>query len=153
MFNLKLPEETGGVPALPAANGRIIVSILESEPKPLAEDAPEGSEPPSTPENFFSVVVRTGNEVLERHDHLTMNPNVETAVADYAVTALEASEFVTIADISQSGQALSRRPANGSYEIAPPPYVARREHLARDMQGARNDKTGMQGILKWMKWR
>ncbi|AKG20496.1 phage tail sheath family protein [Calothrix sp. 336/3] len=148
MFNLQLPEAEGNLPALPSAGGRLIVSIIDSEPKPLAEDAPEGTEPPINTGEYFSVVVRNGDQILERYDHLTMNPQVETAVADYAVTALETSEFISIANISQTGQALSRRPSNGSYEIAPPPYVARQEHMARDMQGARTDKTGLQGIFE-----
>lgn len=147
MFNIKLPE-AGSLPALPSSSGRITVSVLESEPKPLPEDAPEDAEPPLNNGEFFSVIVRNGDQILERYDHLSMNPEVATAVADYVITALEPSEYLSIANISQTGQALSRRPANGSFEIAPPPYVARLEHLARDVQGARNDKTGMQGIFE-----
>lgn len=147
MFNIKQSEE-GSVPALPASLGRLTVSVLESEPKPLPEDAPEDAEPPLNNGEYFSVVVRNGDQILERYDHLSMNPEVAPAVADYVVAVLEASEYVSIANISQTGQALSRRPSNGSFEIAPPPYVARLEHLARDVQGARNDKTGMQGIFE-----
>lgn len=150
-FNLKLPEADGNVPALPASGqtgGRLTVSIIDSEPKPLAEDAPEDAEPPLNTGEFFSVIVRNGDEVLERYDNLTMNPEVETAVAEYVETALESSEFIKIANISQTGQALSRRPNNGSYEIAPPPYVAKEEHMARDLQGARSDRTGLQGIFE-----
>jgi uncharacterized protein len=146
MFNLKPAE--GDTPALMPAGDRLIVSIIDSEPKPLPEDAPEDTDAPLNSGEFFSVVVRSGDRILERYDHLTMNPKVETAVAEYAVTVLESSEYVSIGDISQTGQALSRRPANGSYEIAPPPYVAREEHMARDMQGARTDKTGLQGIFE-----
>ncbi len=146
MFNLK-PAESD-IPALMPVGDRLIVSIIDSEPKPLPKDAPEDAEPPLNTGEFFSVIVRSGEKVLERYDNLTMNPQVETAVAEYAVTVLEASDYVSIADISQAGQALSRRPGNGSYEIAPPPYVARQEHMARDMQGARTDKTGLQGIFE-----
>jgi uncharacterized protein len=147
-FNLRLPEAEGGAAALPASTGRLTISITESEPKPLPEDAPEDADPPLNSGEFFTVVVRNGAEVLERHEHLTMNPQVETAVADYVVTALEGSEYITISDISQSGQPLSRRPANGLYEIAPPPYIGRPEQLARDVQGQRNDKTGLQGMFE-----
>jgi phage tail sheath protein FI len=143
-FNLRLPEAAGGVPALPSSNGRLTVTILESEPKPPAEDA----EPPINTGEFFTVIVRNGDEILERHNHLTMNPQVETDLADYVVTILEASQYVAIADISETGQALSRRPANGSYELAPPPYVATAENVARDVQGVRSDKTGLQGIFE-----
>jgi len=149
MFNLNLPASAeGGQPALPATTSRLIVTIRESEPKPLPDDAPEDAEAPLNTGEYFTLIVRDGDTQLERYDHLTMNPSVDTAVADYVVTALEASEFVTIANISVSGQPLSRRPANGSYEIAPPPYIARREHMARDVQGQRNDKTGVQGIFE-----
>jgi uncharacterized protein len=145
-FNLKPAEEAA--PALPSASGRLSVSILEGEPKPLGEDAAEGTMPPVNTGEFFSLVVRNGDEILERYDHLSMNPEVATAVADYVLTAVAESTYIDIANISQSGQALSRRPANGSYEIAPPPYISPQEHLARDVQGARNDKTGMQGIFE-----
>jgi uncharacterized protein len=149
MFNLKLPEAADGTLALPASTGsRVTVSVIESEPKPLPADAPEGTDPPLNNGEYFSILVKDGSEILERYDHLTMNPQAETAVADYVLTALESSEFVTIADISQSGQPLSRRPTNGAYEIAPPPYIARLEHLARDVQGQRSDKTGIQGIFE-----
>ncbi|WP_404786868.1 phage tail sheath family protein [Altericista sp. CCNU0014] len=147
-FNLRLPEADGAAAALPASTGRLTVSILESEPKPLPEDAPEDAEPPLNTGEYFTVVVRNGSQELERYEHLTMNPQAETAVADYVVTALEASEYISIADISQSGQPLSRRPANGLYEVAPPPYIGRPEHLARDVQGQRNDKTGLQGMFE-----
>lgn len=148
LFNLKQATEAGGTLALPSATGRITVTVLESEPKPLPEDAPEDAEPPINTGEFFTVIVRNGDQVLERYDHLSMNAQVDTAVADYVVTALEPSEFIAISNISQSGQALSRRPGNGSYEVAPPPYIAREDHLVRDLQGARNDKTGMQGIFE-----
>ena len=145
MFNLKLaPAEDD--PALPpSADSRLKVAIVDSEPKPVES---EDAEPPLDTGEFFSILVTRGDEVIERYDHLTMNSEVDTAVADYAVTSLEASEFVEIANISQTGQALSRRPGNGLYEIAPPPYVASEERTARDLQGNRSDKTGLQGIFE-----
>jgi uncharacterized protein len=147
-FNLRLPESDGAAAALPASTGRLTINIAESEPKPLPEDAPEDAEPPLNSGEYFTIVVRNGTQELERYEHLTMNPQAETAVADYVVTALESSEYITIADISQSGQPLSRRPANGLYEVAPPPYIGRPDHLARDVQGQRNDKTGLQGMFE-----
>jgi uncharacterized protein len=148
MFNLKAAEAQEGTLALPASTGRLTVTVIDSEPKPLPEDAPEGTEPAINTGEFFTVIVRNGDQVLERYDNLTMNPNVQTAVADYAVTALEASQFVSIENISQSGQALSRRPGNGNYEIAPAPYVAKLEHISRDVTGNRTDKSGLQGIFE-----
>jgi uncharacterized protein len=147
-LNLRLPEADGADAALPASTGRLTINILESEPKPLPENASEDAEPPLNSGEYFTVVVRNGTQELERYEHLTMNPQAEAAVADYVVTALESSEYITIADISQSGQPLSRRPANGLYEVAPPPYIGRPDRLARDVQGQRNDKTGLQGMFE-----
>ncbi|MGP1385126.1 MAG: phage tail sheath family protein [Thainema sp.] len=149
-FNLKpAEEEEGGALALPSANDdRIRVLVTEGEPKPLPEDAPEDAEAPLNSGEFFTVTVMRGSEQLEKYEHLTMNPEAETEVADYVVTALEASEFVDIADISVSGQPLSRRPAYGSYEIAPPPYISSEDRFSRDLQGQRDDRTGMQGIFE-----
>jgi uncharacterized protein len=147
-FNLIIPESEGGMAALPASTGRLTVGIYESEPKPLPEDAPEDAEPPLNSGEYFTLIVKNGSQELERYEHLTMNPQAETAVADYVVTALANSEHLTISDISQSGQPLSRRPANGIYEVAPPPYIGRPDRLARDVQGQRNDKTGLQGMFE-----
>lgn len=148
-FYLKPSEaEEGGTLALPSSSGRLTVSVLDGQPKPLPEDAPEDAEPPLNNGEYFTVVVRNGDDILEQYDHLTMNPEAETALADYAVTQLEPSEYIVIGDISQSGQALSRRPANGSYEIAPPPYVGDPDRFNRDLQGNRDDRTGIQGLYE-----
>lgn len=147
-FNLRLPEAEGETPALPSATERITVMVAEGEPKPLPEDAPEDAEPPLNTGEFFTVSIRRGEEELERFEHLSMNPDVATEVADYAVTALEGSEYVAIADISQSGQPLSRRPASGLYEVAPPPYIAPPDRLTRDVTGTRDDREGLQGMFE-----
>ncbi|MGB3691296.1 MAG: phage tail sheath C-terminal domain-containing protein [Spirulinaceae cyanobacterium] len=148
-FNLKMPEGEDNLPALPSADGRIRVYVEESTPKPLPENAPEDAESPINTGEFFNVVIRSGNEELERYDNLTMNPEVETAVADYAVAVMEASEYVSVADISITGQsAISRRPGNGTYEVAPPPYIAPPERLTRDVTGSRDERQGMQGLFE-----
>ena len=148
-FYLKASEsEEEGTLALPSSAGRLAVSILDGEPKPLPEDADADAEPPINNGEYFTVVVRNGDEILEQYDHLTMNPEVLPDIADYAVTMLEPSEYVVIENISQSGQALSRRPANGSYEIAPPPYVGEPDRFNRDLQGNRDDRTGIQGLYE-----
>ncbi|MFG6100319.1 phage tail sheath C-terminal domain-containing protein [Leptothoe sp. ISB3NOV94-8A] len=141
-------SEEGGLQVLPSSSGRLTLTVMNGEPKPLPDDAPDDAEPPINNGEYFTVVVSNGSEEVERYEHLSMNPEVETALADYAVTALEASEFVTIENISQSGQALSRRPANGSYEIAPPPYVGTPDRFNRDLQGNRDDRTGIQGLYE-----
>ena len=55
---------------------------------------------------------------------------------------------MSIADISVSGQPLSRRPANGTYELTPPPYISPLNRFARDITGQRDDRTGVQGIFE-----
>lgn len=148
-LNLKVAAETDtGSLALPGTAERLTVRVLDSEPKPLPNDAEEGTEAPLNSGEFFTVVVCRGEEELERFEHLSMNPEVETAVAEYAETVLADSEFVTLQDISQAGQALSRRPSNGAYEIAPPPYVGTEDRFTRDLQGQRDDRTGIQGLFE-----
>ena len=148
MFNIKPAEASASQLALPSTGDRIKVLIQESTPKPLPEDAAEDAEAPLNTGEFFNVVVVQGGEELERYEHVSMNPQVATAVADYVVTAIADSEYVTIADISTSGQPLSRRPANGAYEIAPPPYISTIDRFARDLLGQRDDRTGIQGMFE-----
>ncbi|MDX2099285.1 MAG: phage tail sheath C-terminal domain-containing protein, partial [Leptolyngbyaceae cyanobacterium bins.59] len=146
-LNLRLPEASGDAPALPPAD-RIIVTIEESEPKPLPNDDPD-AEPPFNTGEFFKVVVRSGDQVLETFPNLTMNPQTDTAVADYVVTALQDSEYLIVTDLSgERGHPLTRRPANGRYEVAPPPYIAPVERLARDLQGVKDERKGIEGLFE-----
>lgn len=135
MFNIK-PEEV--------ANGRVLVAVQESEPLP----PPEGSEeePPINTGEYFSVIIRRDEEQLERYDHLSMNPEVDPQVATYVVTALQDSPFVTVTDMAQAGGSLANRPGNGMYEVSAPPYISPPERFTRDLQGVRDDRTGVQGI-------
>ncbi|MBP0018139.1 MAG: phage tail sheath family protein [Cyanobacteria bacterium SBLK] len=143
--NIKLSEEADEAPALPPGNSaRMLVVIEESTPKAPEDD----SEPPIDDGQYFKLKVILGEQVLEEYDNLSMNPEAETAVADYVVTAVEESEYLTFADISVSGQALSRRPGNGAYEIAPPPYISPVDNATRDIAGSRNEKKGMQGMFE-----
>jgi phage tail sheath protein FI len=137
MFSMK-PEE--------AENGRVDVAILPGEPAPPPEDSEE--EPPFNTGEYFSVVISRDGQELERYDHLTMNQEVETQVATYAVTALQESQFVAVTDLSQTGLPLARRPANGRFEISPPPVVSPPDRLPRDVQGIRDDRTGIQGLFE-----
>jgi uncharacterized protein len=146
-LNLKPAEAQGDQPALPSAD-RVVVTILESDPKPVTNANPD-DEPPFNTGEFFTLVVSSGDRVLETFPHLSMNSQVEVALADYAVTALEVSEYLTAVDISgDRGQPLTRRPANGRYEVAPPPYIAPVERLSRDMHGVRDERKGIQGLFE-----
>ncbi len=125
--------------------GRINVTVLESEP--LSPSDPSTEAPLNTGE-FFKVVVTRNGELLEEHDHLSMNPQVDPQVATYAVTAFQDSPYLDVADLQTPGQPLSRRPANGNYEVSPPPVVSTPDRFPRDVQGARDERTGLQGIFE-----
>jgi len=148
---LKIKTSGGNRPALlftmqpeEIENGRVDVAILPGEPTPLPEDSE--AEPPFNTGEYFTVLITRDGEELERYEHLTMNP--ETEAATYVVTALQESSFVEVADMSQIGQPLARRPANGRYEVSLPPVISSPEQLAQDVQGIRDERTGIQGIFE-----
>jgi len=147
-FNLKPSETADGVTALLPGSDRIVVEIRDGEPKPLPEDAPDDAEPPYNTGEYFTVVVKSGNEVRETFEHLTMDPEPDAAVSTYAIAELQDSSFVVLEDASQTGQPLSRRPVNGRYEVAPPPYVGREDRVSRDIQGVRDDRAGIEGLFE-----
>ncbi|MBD2313175.1 phage tail sheath family protein [Desertifilum sp. FACHB-1129] len=139
LFNLK-PEESD--------NGSIEVIITEGQPNPSNEEGENSDSPAPVAAEFFTLIVGRDGEELERYEHLTMNPEVQAEVGTYVVTALEQSSFIDALDLSQTGQALSRRPANGQYEVSPPPLVPSPETLVRDIQGIRDERTGVQGVFE-----
>lgn len=148
---LKIKTSGGNRPALlftmqpeEIENGRVDVAILPGEPTPLPEDSE--AEPPFNTGEYFTVLISRDGEELERYEHLTMNPEAESAT--YVVTALQESSFVEVADMSQIGQPLARRPANGRYEVSLPPVVSSPERLAQEVQGIRDERTGIQGIFE-----
>jgi uncharacterized protein len=132
-----------------AAFGPVTVAILDGTPRALPEstEAPEGEAPANTGE-YFSVVIRREDQVLERFDHLTMNREAPTQVATYVVTALQTSVYVIAEDLSQTGRPLARRPGNGAYELSPPPIVSSPERFSRNVEGARDERTGVRGIFE-----
>lgn len=125
--------------------GRVEVVVVESTPNPPEDPQ---AEPPIDTGEFFSVIISRGDEELERYDHLTMNPEVDTRWGTYAVAALERSEFVAVTDVSQTGQPLARRPAFGQFELNPPLPTPNPERFTRDVQGVRDDRTGVQGLCE-----
>lgn len=129
--------------ALTVANGTLTVQIRPSTPK---ADAPE--ETLDTGE-FFTVRVSRGSEILESFEHLTMNPEPDSQVADYVVTALEASEYIDISHIDPSvGRPLSRRPSNGMYEVSPPSIAPSLQRFPRAVHGNRDERTGIRGLFE-----
>ncbi|MEM9004481.1 MAG: phage tail sheath C-terminal domain-containing protein [Cyanobacteria bacterium P01_F01_bin.86] len=149
-----------------AANGTnggsrtLKVQILNGEPKApapvatVAEGEGEDEAPASTTTinintgEFFTVLVRQGDETLERFENLTMNPQINAEVADYVVEALSQSNYVLATDLANAGSILARRPANGIYEISPPLPVATQEELPVHLEGVGNDRTGIRGLFE-----
>jgi uncharacterized protein len=132
-----------------AAFGPVTVAVLDGNPRALPEgtEVPEGEAPANTGE-YFSVVIRREDQVLERFDHLTMNREAPAQVATYVVTAFQTSAYVVAEDLSQTGRPLARRPGNGVYELSPPPVVSSPERFSRNVEGARDDRTGVRGIFE-----
>ncbi|MDV2997159.1 MAG: hypothetical protein N4J56_006864 [Chroococcidiopsis sp. SAG 2025] len=128
------------------AGGAIQIVIGDSAPRPL----PEGteSEPPPNTGEYFSLQLRRGDEVLEQYDHLTMNPDPPEQVATYVVNALRSSMYVAIADQAQPGQPLTRRPVNGQFDLSLPLVVPSLDGFSRDVEGVRDDRTGVRGIFE-----
>lgn len=129
-----------------AAGGTIAILISDSAPRALPEGT-EGEAPPNTGE-YFTVQIRRGDEVLEEYENLTMNREPAAQIATYAVAALRNSMYLNIEDISQTGQPLARRPGNGQYEISPPIVATPPDRFSRDLEGVRDDRTGVRGIFE-----
>ncbi|NMG10523.1 phage tail sheath C-terminal domain-containing protein [Brasilonema sp. UFV-L1] len=129
-----------------AAMGGITILVIDSGPRPLPEGT-EGEPPPNTGE-YFKIQIRRGDETLEEYDNLTMNREPATQVATYAIAALRNSIYVTLEDISQTGQPLARRPGNGQYELALPIVATPRDRFSSDLEGVRDDRTGVRGIFE-----
>lgn len=128
-----------------AENGAVSVEIQPSEPKSDPEDP---NVPAPVPAEFFSVVIKRDGEELERHEHLTMDREIQPDVGDYVVTKLEESQYVMVADLTQKGLPLARRPQDGQFEVSPPPTLPTQENLARYVQGVRDDRSGIQGLFE-----
>jgi uncharacterized protein len=153
-FTLK-PEE--------ASNGSVSVEIFAGEPRALLPagaspnaDAPETADPEIDPNaaapipaEFFTLVIKRDGQALEApYENLTMDRQVHPSVGTYVVNALQNCPFVSVADLTQRGLSLARRPADGQYEVTPPPILPTQENLARYVQGVRDDRSGIQGLFE-----
>jgi hypothetical protein len=129
-----------------AAGGPIHIMISDGTPRALPEGT-EGEAPPNTGE-YFTLQLRRGDEVLEQYENLTMSPDPPSQVATYVVNALRSSMYVAIADQAQPGQPLARRPVNGQYDLSPPLAASTLDSFSRDVEGVRDDRTGVRGIFE-----
>ena len=124
----------------------LTIEIQDSTPKALPPNT-EG-EPPENTGEFFSIVVKQGDRILERFENLTMNREVNSQVADYVVNRLAQSQILQVADISQVGRPLARRPENGTFQLNLPQVTSSPANLTRDMKGSQDDRTGVQGMFE-----
>jgi hypothetical protein len=152
LFNVKgggaAAEGDDAPAALPAATGQFTV-MVESDTPVQPED--DDAEPPLDTGEYFKVTVTRGGETLETFEHLTMKEEVAEAEGSYVITALADSEYldVELAEGLPAVSALSKRPANGTYQVSPPaPYIDDVEKLPRELQGNRSDRKGVQGIFE-----
>ncbi len=158
--SLKFSIRPGSDLASPADNGStagmlvpvdraIRVQIMDGEPKPPAEGTdPETTTLTANTGEFFTVAIAQGDEELERFEHLTMNPQIDSAVATYVVTALADSQYISITDLSISGSPLARRPSNGVYEVSPPLIMPSPDRFSQHLEGVRDDRTGVRGLFE-----
>lgn len=144
-----------------AADGSVTIEIIPGEPKPLLsnttdESATNSDESPidpnapnPVPAEFFKILIkRDGIKLEDEYQYLTMDRAVHPSVGNYVVDALQRSQFVSVEDLTERGLPLARRPSDGQYEVAPPPILPTRENLARYVQGARDDRSGIQGLFE-----
>lgn len=144
-----LAASGNGNGALATTGDRTIrVRIMEGEPKPQPTSDDGTTTVAVNTGEYFTVIVSQRGEELERFPHLTMNPQVNTEVADYVVTALEESRYIQATDISLSGSPLARRPNNGVFEVSPPPMLVQPERFNQYVEGVRDDRTGVRGLFE-----
>jgi hypothetical protein len=134
---------------LPPSERSIRVRLSDGLPKPRTEEEGQSSTTIiSNTGEYFTVVVTQGTEELERYEHLTMNREADPQLADYVVTALQESQYVAVTDISLTGSPLARRPSNGQYDISPAPVIPNPDRFPQQVQGVRDDRTGVRGLFE-----
>lgn len=130
-------------------NGRLRVVIESDEPiKPENSD-----EEPFDSGEFFKIRIFRGSEELDKdkYKHLTMDPE-ETSLGKYVETALSDCEYIQVKEQEEkekrTGFPLSRKPANGVYDVRPliKPYP--QSSLYEKLYGSRKNRTGMQGLFE-----
>ncbi len=120
----------------------VTIEIEDSGPKPTEGEAPENTG------EFFTIKVKQGDRVVEQFENLTMNREVDSQVADYVVNRVAQSQILQVADISQVGRPLARRPANGRFQLNLPQVASTPQNLTRDLKGSQDDRTGVQGMFE-----
>ncbi|KAM3101427.1 phage tail sheath family protein [Phormidesmis sp. 146-12] len=150
--------ETPATPQLPPAPAPrpLLISIQPDEPLDGSFDTGE----------FFKIVVRDDEEVLEEHSGLTMRQGVDAKVGSYVITKLadatNGSKLITVelptdvtaltTDTANPAKAITaaiaQRPTSGTHELVPPPESLDPATWTQELQGVRKKKTGVQGIFE-----
>ncbi|MGC9505744.1 phage tail sheath family protein [Baaleninema sp.] len=140
-------------------NGRILVEVAPDEPAPPEDDA---AEEPFDSGEYFKVTLKRGGEVLKHtieedgraqqvdavYRHLTMNPEVDRQEGTFVLEALQDSPYLDVQILADRGLPLAVRPADGQYEVSPPPLVYEDAKLHNYMYGMRKKRTGLQGLFE-----
>jgi len=139
-------------------NGRIVVEIAPDEPRP-----PEDStEEPFDSGEYFKITLKRGGEVLKRtieengqarqvkaeYRHLTMNPEIDSREGTFVEAAFRDSPYLEVNLLVERGLPLAVRPADGQYEVSPPPVVYEEARLHNYIYGMRKKRTGLQGLFE-----
>lgn len=141
-------------------NGRLTVVVEPDTPRPT--ESPDEEPPFDTGEFFKVTLARRGNILTENrmedgeelvgtdtvYRHLTMDRNVAPEAGTYVETALQDSHFVSLNILSERGMPLSRRPADGQYEISPPLVHYTADRLPYQIYGKQDERTGVQGLFE-----
>ena len=140
--------------------GRVKVLIAPDTPRP--GDSDDEEDQPFDTGEFFKVILQQGDDTLTYtpdgesdekeaiYRHLSMDRAVAESSGTYAIDALADCPFLEISlpEKPASGLALARRPANGIYEVSPPPESYSADKLHQKMYGVRQDRTGVQGLFE-----
>ena len=140
--------------------GRVKVLIEPDTPRP--GDSDDEEDQPFDTGEFFKVTLKQGNDTLKYtppgeseekeaiYRHLSMDDKVDEKSGIYAETALADCPFLEVAlpQDAAGGLALARRPANGIYEVSPPPQTYGVDKLHQKLYGVRQDRTGVQGLFE-----
>ncbi|WAL60087.1 phage tail sheath family protein [Thermocoleostomius sinensis] len=144
-------------PQAPTSNPRRIQVVVEpDEPRPQEPGAPDVF----NTDEFFKITLKQGERILEGpHRHLSMDKGVserkshrnsnilQQNAGTYVETAFEDSAWVTVEVENTPGHALSRRPADGTYEVSDP-VVYPVDQLFSEMYGDRTNRSGIGGLFE-----
>jgi uncharacterized protein len=129
-----------------AAGGALQVVIDSGTPRAVSETN-SATDSTADPAEFFTLQIRRGDQILEQYENLTMDAESPER-GTYVLTALRSSMYITVEDTAQPGRPITRRPVNGTYDLSPPIVPSRLDQFSRNLEGVRDDRTGVKGLLE-----